>query len=229
MQSLFPQTTPLTAQVSTVQRKMATFKVYDPTTGQYVEKEVEGMVQEAAQPVVQAVQEAAQPVVQAVQQAAQPVVQAVQPVVQAAQPVVQAVQQAVPTIQVQPQLQQMPVMVQDPATGQLVQQMMTVQYDAASGTYVPVQADPKVVAEQQKAAEKAAREAERQAKEAEAAARRARADELREEAAERARRNDSVAGRVKNTAISTATRQVVSSVTRSLTKAIGSLFGGKKK
>ena len=64
---------------------MAAFKVYDPTTGQYVEKEVEGMAQEAAQPVVQAVQEAAQPVVQAVQQAAQPVVQAVQPVVQAVQ------------------------------------------------------------------------------------------------------------------------------------------------
>ena len=43
-----------------MQQKMATFKVYDPTTGQYVEKEVEGMAQEAAQPVVQAVQEAAQ-------------------------------------------------------------------------------------------------------------------------------------------------------------------------
>ena len=192
-----------------------TFKVYDPATGQYVEKVIEGMtqpaeavqqaaeaVQEAAQPVVQAVQEAAAPVVQAVQQAAapvvqavqeaaqpvvqavqqapeavqqavqqvaQPVVQAAQPVVQAAQPVVQAVQQAVPTIQVQPQLQQMPVLVQDPATGQMVQQMMTVQYDAATGTYVPVQqpqvvTDPKVLAEQQKAAEKAKREAEREAR-----------------------------------------------------------------
>ena len=148
-----------------------TFKVFDPTTGQYVEKQIEGMtppaeaaqaVAEAAQPVIQAVEQAAQPVVQAVEQAAQPVVQAVeqaaQPVVQAvqqaAQPVVQAVQQAaqpvvqavqgivqpgqtVPTIQVQPQLQQMPVMVQDPTTGQLVQQMMTVQYDAATGTYTP--------------------------------------------------------------------------------------------
>ena len=45
---------------------MATFKVFDPTTGQYVEKEVEGMtaaaeaVQEAAAPVVEAVQEAAE-------------------------------------------------------------------------------------------------------------------------------------------------------------------------
>ena len=211
-----------------------TFKVFDPATGTYVEKQIEGMtapaeaaqaVAEAAQPVIQAVEQAAQPVVQAVEQAAQPVVQAVQGIVQPAQ--------AVPTIQVQPQLQQMPVMVQDPVTGQLVQQMMTVQYDAATGTYTPVTAqpqvvtDPKVLAEQQKAAEKAAREAARQAKEEEAAARRARADELREEAAERARRNDSVAGRVKNTAISTATRQIVTNITRNLTKVISGLFGKK--
>ena len=147
---------------------------------------------------------------------------------------VQAVQQAVPTIQVQPQLQQMPVLVQDPTTGQMVQQMMTVQYDAATGTYVPVQqqpqvvTDPKVLAEQQKAAEKAKKEAEREAREQEAAERRARNDQLREEAAERARRNDSVAGRVKNTAISTATRQIVSNLTKGLTKAISGLFGGKK-
>ena len=257
-----PPTTPLTAQVSTVQQNMAqTFKVYDPATGQYVEKQIEGMaqpaeavqqaaqvVQDAAQPVVQAVQQAAQPVVQAVQpvmQAAQPVVQAAQPVVQAAQPMVQAVQQAaqpvvqavqqpVPTIQVQPQLQQMPVLVQDPTTGQMVQQMMTVQYDPATGTYIPVQAqpqaavDPKVLAEQQKAAEKAARDAAREAREKEAAERRARTDALREEAAERARRNDSVAGRVKNTAISTATRQVVTNLTKGITKAISGLFSGKK-
>ena len=133
----------------------------------------------------------------------------------------------------QPQLQQMPVLVQDPTTGQMVQQMMTVQYDAATGTYVPVQqpqvvTDPKVLAEQQKAAEKAKKEAEREAREKEAAERRARNDQLREEAAERARRNDSVAGRVKNTAISTATRQVVSNLTKSITKAISGLFGGKK-
>ena len=37
---------------------MATFKVFDPTTGQYVEKEVEGMA-----PVAEAVKEAAAPVV----------------------------------------------------------------------------------------------------------------------------------------------------------------------
>ena len=248
-----PPTTPLTAQVSTVQQEMAqTFKVYDPATGQYVEKQIEGMtqpaevVQQAAQPVVQAVQQAAQPVVQAIQQEAAPVVQAVQPVVQAVQPVIQQaapvaqpmaapVQQAVPTIQVQPQLQQMPVLVQDPTTGQMVQQMMTVQYDPATGTYIPVQTqpqvvtDPKVLAEQQKAAEKAAREAAREAREQEAAERRARTDALREEAAERARRNDSVAGRVKNTAISTATRQVVSDLTKGITKAVGNLINGGKK
>ena len=93
---------------------------------------------------------------------------------------------------------------------------------------VQQQVDPKVLAEQQKAAEKARKEAEREAREKEAAERRARADQLREEAAERARRNDSVAGRVKTTAISTATRQIVSNLTKGITKAISSLFGGKK-
>ena len=52
---------------------------------------------------------------------------------------------------------------------------------------------------------------------------------MREEAAERARRNDSVAGRVKNTAISTATRQVVGDVTREISKAVKNLIGGGKK
>ena len=192
-------TTPLAAQVSTAQTNMAqTFKVFDPATGEYVEKEIPGMTQPA----------------------------------EAVQQVAEAAAQAVPTIQVQPQLQQMPVLVQDPATGQMVQQMMTVQYDPATGTYTPVQqqpVDPKVLAEQQKAAEKAKKEAERVAREQEAAERRARADELREEAAERARRNDSVAGRVKNTAISTATRQVVSSLTKNVTKVIDDLIGGGKK
>ena len=137
-----------------------------------------------------------------------------------------------PQVAAQPAIQQMPVMVQDPVTGQYVQQMMTVQYDAATGGWIPVQqivTDPKTLAEQQKAAEKAAREAARQAKEQEAAERRARTDQLREEAAERARRNDSVAGRVKNTAISTATRQVVSSLTKGITSAIKNLLGGGKK
>ena len=49
------------------------------------------------------------------------------------------------------------------------------------------------------------------------------------EAAERARKNDSIAGRIKNTAIQTATRQVTSSLTKGITNAISDLFGGKKK
>ena len=65
-----------------------TFKVFDPATGTYVEKQIEGMTAPAE--AAQAVAEAAQPVIQAVEQAAQPVVQAVQ---QAAEPVVQAVHQ----------------------------------------------------------------------------------------------------------------------------------------
>ena len=234
-------TTPWQVQVSTAQNAMAqTFMVYDPTTGQYVQKEMPQMTavpqeqQSIQQPVQQVVQ--SEPVQQVMQ--SQPVQQVMQsqPVQQAA-PVVQGIvqpSQTVPVIQVQPTVQQMPVMVQDPATGQYVQQMMTMQLDPSTGNWVPVQqvqqtVDPKVLAEQQKAAEKAAREAAREAKEQEAAERRARADALREEAAERARRNDSVAGRVKNTAISTATRQVVSSLTKGVTKAIDNLFNGGKK
>ena len=164
---------------------------------------------------------------QQVQQAAQPVVQAVQ---QAAAPVVQAVQQAVPTIQVQPQTQKMPVMVLDQATGQYVQKMVDMVLDPATGNYVPapVAMDPKALEAQQKAAIAAAKEADRKAREQEAAERRARNDQLREEAAERARRNDSGAGRVKNTAISSATRTIVNGLIKNLGKTIGGLFGGKK-
>ena len=254
-------TTPWQVQVSTAQNAMAqTFMVYDPTTGQYVQKEMPQMTavpqdqQSIQQPVQQIVQDAAAQVQQVVESEpvqqvlqSQPVQQVVQsqPVQQVlqSQPVQQAVSavqgivqpgQTVPVIQVQPTVQQMPVMVQDPATGQYVQQMMTMQLDPTTGNWVPVQqvqqtVDPKVLAEQQKAAEKAAKEAAREAKEQEAAERRARADALREEAAERARKNDSVAGRIKNTAINTATRQVVSSLTKGVTKAIDNLFTGGKK
>ena len=274
-----PLTTPQPAEVSAVPMNMAqTFKVYDPTTGNYVEKEIPTMTQipEPVQPVAQPVQQI--PVQQAAPQApvyAQPMqpvaqpadptqayVQAVppqapvyaqpmQPMAQPAAPAVDPAQayaqampqqpqayvdqaQVVPVIQVQPQqpiIQQMPVMVLDQATGQYVQQMMAMQLDPATGNYVPVQqpVDPKVLAERQKAAEKAAKEAAKAAKEQEAAERRARSDQLREEAAERARRNDSVAGRVKNTAINTATRQVVSSLTRNVTKAVENLLGGNSK
>ena len=233
-----PPLTPSQVQVSTAQRTMSTFMVYDPTTGQYVQKELTNMTpipqqensiqQPEAQPVVQ------QPMVQ------QPVMQ--QPVYQQPvypQPVMQQqIQPAypqVPTIQVQPQLQQMPVMVQDPTTGQYVQQMMTMQLDPTTGNYIPVQpqapvvTDPKELEKMQKEAEKQAAAAAKAAREAEAAARRQRTDELREERAERARKNDSVLGRVKNTAISTASREVTRSLTKSILDGISGLFGGKKK
>ena len=275
-------TTPQQARVSAAVNAMSqTFKVYDPTTGQYKEQELPQMteVQQAAQPVVQQVQQVAQPVVQAAQQyvqqgvdaAGQPIYQAVaQPVYQAPvypdpQPAVQQLYQQpatpvapvmqpvmttqdapqaaqpVPTIQIQPAIQQMPVMVLDPTTGQYVQQMMTMQQDPATGNWVPVQApvttDPIALAKQQEAMEKARKEAEKAEKEAakaakeqEAAERRARNDQLREEAAERARKNDSVAGRIKNTAISSATRQVTNTVTKKLIDSVSNLFeGGTKK
>ena len=218
-QSAAPVVTPWQVQVSTAQRKMSqTFMVYDPTTGQYVQKELTTMSPIPEQQ--PAVQPAMQPV--AVPQASiqQPVV--AQPVM--AQPV--AMPQAVPTIQVQPQIQQMPVMVFDAASGQYVQQMMTMQMDPATGNYVAV-TDPAVLAQYQKDAEKAAAAAAKAAKEKEAAERRARSDELREEAAERARKNDSVAGRIKNTAISTATREVTRSITKTIGNVIKGLFGKK--
>ena len=208
-------TTPEPVQETTGQEEMSqTFKVFDPVTGQYVEQTKPDMtpVQPAAAPQAEPAPEV-------------PVIQ-VMPETPAPQPVVP-----------QPVFQQMPVMVLDQASGQYVQQMMWMQLDPATGNYIPVQpavqpqvvTDPKVLAEQQKAAEKAARDAAREAREQEAAERRARTDALREEAAERARRNDSVVGRVKNTAINTATRQVVSSLTKGLTKAVGDLIGGNNK
>ena len=229
-QSATPVVTPWQVQVSTAQRKMSqTFMVYDPTTGQYVQKELTTMSpipeqQPVAQPVVVPQASIQQPVQQPV------VVQSVQqPVI--AQPMVMP--QTVPTIQVQPQIQQMPVMVFDAASGQYVQQMMTMQLDPATGNYVAV-TDPAVLAQFQKDAEKAQKEAEKAAaaaakaaKEQEAAERRARNDELREEAAERARKNDSVAGRIKNTAISTATREVTRSITKTLGDLVKGLFGKK--
>ena len=141
-------------------------------------------------------------------------------------PLPQAAQAVVPQAP-QPVIQQMPVMVYDPASGQYVQQMMAMQLDPATGNYVPAQtaapiqpARPKTAAQlekERKAAEKA--EKERKAEE-----RRQRADELREERAERARRNDSVLGRIKNTAISTASREVTRQLTRGIMGTIGKLF-----
>ncbi|MBQ9252417.1 MAG: DUF853 family protein [Clostridia bacterium] len=241
--------TPEPVQENTGEEKMSqTFKVYDPTTGQYVEQEKPEMTPVAA-PV------AAQPDAPAV-----PTIQVVPETPVAPAAPVAPVQPATPV------LQQMPVMVLDQASGQYVQQMMWMQQDPATGNWIPLPqmqpvaqtaapvapaapVDPIALAEQQKAqaaaqkeaekaallaqkeAEKAEKEAAKLAKEQEAAERRARNDALREEAAERARKNDSVAGRIKNTAIQTATRQVTSSLTKGLTNAISDLFGanGKKK
>ena len=143
----------------------------------------------------------------------------------------------VPTIQVeqpapvvQPQVQQMPVMMFDPTTGQYVQKMMTMQLDPATGNYIAVQpaqaapVDPKAAEKAAKEAEKAAKAAAKAEKERKAEERRIRADELREERAERARRNDSLLGRVKNTAISTASREVTRTITRGILGGIGKLF-----
>ena len=144
-------------------------------------------------------------------------------------------QPAVPTLQVQqpeaPQTQQMAVMVYDPTTGQYKQQMMTMQLDPTTGNYIPATTAPAVqqpakpltareLEKQRKEQEKAAKEAAKAEKERKAEERRVRADELREERAERARRND----RVKNTAISTVTREVTRSLTRGIMGSIKNLF-----
>ena len=165
------------------------FKVYDPATGQYVQRDIPTMSPLPQQPVIQ------------------------QPVVQ--QPAA---------------VQQMPVMMYDPATGQYVQRMMTMQLDPATGNYVAVQPQNAAPANPQAAreAEKQRIAAEKAEKERKAEERRQRADELREERAERARRNDSVLGRVKNTAISTASREVTRQLTRGIMGGISGLFGGRK-
>ena len=111
------------------------------------------------------------------------------------------------------------VLVLDPATGQYVRKTMTLALDPATGQYMPVQ-----TAEEKKAAEKTLKEQLQAQKAAEALQRRNHMDALREERADRARRNDSVLGRVKNTAISTATRTVVSQLTRGV---LGGLIGKK--
>lgn len=192
----------LEVQVSTEQPVMSKpqgFMVFDPATGSYVQRELPTMTPLPSQAAVR-------------------------------QPA------PVPTLQVpqQPTVQQMPVMVFDASSGQYVQRMMTMQLDPATGNYVAVQPQSAVPVDP-KAAEKAAKDAEKQRKAAEKAEkdrlaeeRRKRSDELREERAERARRNDSLLGRVKNTAIATASREVTRSVTRGIMGSISSLFGGKR-
>ena len=75
--------------------------------------------------------------------------------------------QPVPVLTVQqPQVQNMLVMVYDPASGQYVQKMMPMQLDPATGNYVPAQAQPAAAPTTTKAQE---REAEKQRKAAEKA------------------------------------------------------------
>ena len=179
------------------------FMIFDPATGSYVQRELPQMELPQTAPV---------------QTAPAPV-----PTLEVA-----PVQPAAPAVQIQ----QMPVMMFDPTTGQYKQQMMAMQLDPATGNYVPatqaVAAPAKPISareleKQRQAAEKAAKEAARAEKERKAEERRVRADELREERAARARKNDSVLGRVQNTAINTVTREV----TRTLTRSIMGIF--KKK
>ena len=193
--STAPAPKPVAAPAPTVvTSKPQGFMVYDPTTGGYVQQQLETM----------------------------------------------SPLPTVPTIEVAPETPapapvQMPVMVFDAGTGQYIQKMMTMQLDPATGTYKPVQpeqakpVDPKAAAAAAKEAEKARKEAERLEKEKEAKERREKADALRDERAERARKNNSVLGRIKNTAISTATRQVTSQITRGIMGSITGLFGGNKK
>ncbi|MGN0779779.1 MAG: helicase HerA-like domain-containing protein [Aristaeellaceae bacterium] len=165
------------------------FKVYDPATGQYVQREIPTM----------------------------------SPLPQPSAPKPPVMQQpAVP--------RQMPVMVYDPVTGQYTQQMMTMQLDPATGNYVAMQPQPAAFSNPQAAreAEKQRKAAEKAEKERRAEERRQRADELREERAARARKNDSVLGRVTNTAIATASREVTRTLTRGIMGGISGLFGGKK-
>ncbi len=124
------------------------------------------------------------------------------------------VQPAQPTQPAQPAM--MPVLVYDAASGQYIQQMMPFQKDA-SGRMIPaappMAPSPMPNTRQTQGMQKA--EKERQAQE-----RRQRTDELREESAQRARKNDSVLGRLANSALSGAGREVGRSLVRGL---LGSL------
>lgn len=194
------------------QTKAQGFMVFDPTTGSYVQRELPQMTLPQMT-------------------AAAPSAPVFNPFEAETAPTTPA---AVPTIQVQPQTQQMPVMVYDPTTGQYKQQMMAMQLDPTTGNYVPAPTPPAVqqpskltareLEKQRKEQEKAAKEAAKAEKERKAEERRQRNDELREERAARARKNDSVLGRITNTAISTATRTVTNSITRGILGGIKGLF-----
>lgn len=135
--------------------------------------------------------------------------------------------QTAAVVPAQPQTIQQNMLVLDPTTGAYTQKLMTLAYDPATGQYTPVQTEEDIKAAKEAAAAqaKAEKEAAKAEKERQAEERRKRADELREERAERARVNDSVLGRIKNTAISTATRTLTNELTRGL---LGTLTGKKK-
>jgi len=193
-QQLSWQPTPVAPQITTAEptaTKPQGFMVFDPATGSYVQRELPQLATPQAVPA-----------------------------------------QTVPTLEVAPAqpaapaIQQMPVMMFDPTTGQYRQQMMAMQLDPATGNYVPAtqaMAAPaatkpmtaRELEKQRAEAEKAAKAAAKAEKERKAEERRQRNDELREERAARARKNDSVLGRVQNTAISTVTREVTRTLTRS--------------
>ncbi|MEG2604641.1 MAG: helicase HerA-like domain-containing protein [Clostridia bacterium] len=181
------------------------FMVFDPTTGQYVQKQLNGM----AAPVA-------------------PVMQSAPAVPSAATPSVPMTAMPVPTAQpAQPQTIRQNVLVLDPTTGKYVQKLMTMAYDPATGQYAPVQSEADIKAAKAAAAEqaKADKEAAKAAKERVATERRQRADELRDERADRARANNSILGRIKNTAIATVTRTVTSELTRGL---MGTITGKRR-
>ncbi|NLI20407.1 MAG: DUF853 family protein [Clostridiales bacterium] len=191
-----PKAAPAMPQASapvTVAAPSTTFMVFDPATNSYVAKQLDTLT-----PVAEAQPAQAQPA--------------------AAQP-------AAP---VQGPTMRQNVLVLDPATGQYVQKEMTMTLDTATGRYIPVttEAEAQAAAKAAKEAEalkaKQEKDAAKAAKEADAAERRKQADALRDERADRARRNDSILGRIKNTAINTATRSVVSELTRGL---LGTLTG----
>ena len=136
----------------------------------------------------------------------------------------QYVRKQIPTLSSQPELQlkapaparpeMMPVLKYDAASGQYVQQMMAVNKDPDTGNYVPASpAAPYALNKQEKEQRKA--EKEQLAEE-----RRRTSDALRDERAERARRNDSALGRLKNSALSGIGREVGRTLVRGL---LGSL------
>ncbi len=204
------QAAPVPVSVSTAPSavgKPQGFMVYDPATGGYVQRTLPQMTPVPQTPV--------QPVYQS--GASTPV----QPVYQSGASVRQDAAQ----------VQMMPVMVLDPASGQYVQQLTPMRLDPATGRYVAVQSaapEQPMTPTQRRELEKQQKAAEKAEKERLAEERRRRADELREERAERARKNDSILGRVQNTAINTVTREVTRNITRGLMGGISSLFGRKK-